>query len=840
MFYCFVDLVCNLSAFQIPQTSRKPNLNYQFTILTWVLLAAAIAGLYVVVVVWKRRKVQSNIYLVFLELAAAVWSFTAIFELAATTIPLKLLWSQVSYLGIASVPLFYFLYALAFGQYSRYITKRNVLTLSCIPVVTILAVVTNNQHGLFYSDISINMNNFGMYEHNIFFWIYIAYAYLLLLFGIVIFTRTIIRSNRFFTPRILLVLFGTVMPLVGNIMYVFELNPIPGLDWTPIAFVFSGIILGWGNYRFKMFDLTPLARNQLVETMKDGVLVIDEQAQVVDLNPAMQSIIGMPISQIIGQPTEVLLSQWTDLHDHLKTDYTGQIEVQSGAGQSLRYLQLYISSLHDRHDQFTGQLIMLRDITDRKQADQVLRETETKYSELFQSMSNGVAIYEPVNNGGNFIIKDLNAAGEKLTKVKIAEIRGKLATEAFPGLKEFGMLAVFKQVLDSGQAQHYPTKLYSDSKLESWFENYIYKLPSGDIVAIFNDITQKKLVENQLKESEQQFRLVWDKSPLGMRITDLAGIVIKVNQVYADMVEMDIDQIEGHSLAVVYSSELRENIIRKHQQRVKDRSIEAFMEREITFWNGKNIWLAVSNSYINYQGQEFILGIFNDYTQRKLGEDQLQEANSIKELLLDIITHDLKNPAGVIRGFAEIALEDGADQDILENIHQSSDSLLKVIENASVLSKVTIGDEIAKEQINLRDLIQSIEKEFAPSLDYAGMSLESNISEGLEITANPIIAEVFKNYLSNAIKHAKSGKRIIIESKLLDDCMCVHVIDFGQPIPEAEYDHIFFRKYQLKSERGMGLGLAIVKRIAEAHNAQVGVKPNQPTGNIFYIKFPRG
>jgi len=325
-----------------------------------------------------------------------------------------------------------------------------------------------------------------------------------------------------------------------------------------------------------------------------------------------------------------------------------------------------------------------------------------------------------------------------------------------------------------------------------------------------------------------------------MRITDMAGTVIKVNQAYADMVEMDIDQIEGHSLAVVYSSKLRENIIRKHQERVKDRSIEAFLEREITFWSGKNIWLAVSNSYINYRGQEFILGIFNDYTKRKLSEDQLQEANSIKELLLDIITHDLKNPAGVIRGFAEIALEDGADQDILENIRHSSDSLLKVIENASVLSKVTIGDEIDKEQINLKELIEKIAKEFISSLDYTGMSLESHISEGLEITANPIIAEVFKNYLSNAIRYAKSGKRIIIESLLLDDCICVHVIDFGPPIPEEEYDHIFFRKYQLNSERGMGLGLAIVKRIAEAHNAQVGVKANQPTGNIFYIKFPRG
>ncbi|NQU27560.1 MAG: ATP-binding protein, partial [Candidatus Marinimicrobia bacterium] len=108
------------------------------------------------------------------------------------------------------------------------------------------------------------------------------------------------------------------------------------------------------------------------------------------------------------------------------------------------------------------------------------------------------------------------------------------------------------------------------------------------------------------------------------------------------------------------------------------------------------------------------------------------------------------------------------------------------------------------------------------------------------VKANPIIAEVFNNYISNAIKYAKAGKKIVIEGKRKADFITIAVKDFGTSIPEIEYEHIFERNIQLRTQekRGRGLGLAIVKRIAEAHNAEFGIIPNKPNGNIFFIKIP--
>lgn len=217
---------------------------------------------------------------------------------------------------------------------------------------------------------------------------------------------------------------------------------------------------------------------------------------------------------------------------------------------------------------------------------------------------------------------------------------------------------------------------------------------------------------------------------------------------------------------------------------------------------------------------------------------QLENSNRLKELLFDIIAHDLKNPAGLVKGFAEFGLETDPDNEIFQEIQVSTDRLLKVLDNATLLSKIATGDEIDKEQVDITEMIKTITKEFATQLENAKMSLDLNIKKKIIVKANPIISEVFRNYISNAIKYASSGEKIIVDTQEEDGILTINVIDHGDTIAEKEQENIFKRSIQLDRTSGSGLGLAIVKRIAAAHKAEVGVKPNKPTGNIFYIKFP--
>ena len=218
--------------------------------------------------------------------------------------------------------------------------------------------------------------------------------------------------------------------------------------------------------------------------------------------------------------------------------------------------------------------------------------------------------------------------------------------------------------------------------------------------------------------------------------------------------------------------------------------------------------------------------------------NQLKDSNNLKELLFDIIAHDLKNPASVLKGFADIALENDPDNNICKEIQLGTERLLKVIDNTTVLSKVATGDEIYKEAIDITEMINTISKEFAAQLQFANMNLDMKIKEQIIVNANPIIAEVFRNYIGNAIKYASSGEKIIIEAAEKENILTINFIDQGDTISDKDKKYIFKRKVQLGNTSGSGLGLAIVNRIAVAHKAKVGVRPNKSTGNIFYIKIP--
>ncbi len=245
----------------------------------------------------------------------------------------------------------------------------------------------------------------------------------------------------------------------------------------------------------------------------------------------------------------------------------------------------------------------------------------------------------------------------------------------------------------------------------------------------------------------------------------------------------------------------------------------------------------VASAIHNKQNQE---AIKNSEEKYRILSGQLAETNSMKELLLDVITHDLKNPAGVINGLSELLIEDYPDNQELELVGESCSNLLKVIDNATIVSKVTLGDEIAKEDIDLVKMIHTVAAEFDSSLKASGMEFHCEYDQELIIKANPIIAEVFKNYVSNAIKYSADGKKIVVEIQTDDHYVTVNFIDFGPTVPEKKRPLVFTRGVQLDkaAKHGRGLGLAIVKRIAEAHDAEVGVLPNSPNGNIFYIRFP--
>lgn len=146
----------------------------------------------------------------------------------------------------------------------------------------------------------------------------------------------------------------------------------------------------------------------------------------------------------------------------------------------------------------------------QNQIEQELEEYQVKFKILFDNVCSGVAIYEAINNGEDFIFIDFNPASEKIENINKEELIGKCVTDVFPGVKEFGLLDVFRRVYKTGTPEHHPVSVYKDERIAGWRENFVSRLPSGQIVAVYDDISARKRSELAARMTDQCFRAIAD------------------------------------------------------------------------------------------------------------------------------------------------------------------------------------------------------------------------------------------------------------------------------------------------------------------------------------------
>ncbi|MBN1591790.1 MAG: PAS domain S-box protein [Candidatus Coatesbacteria bacterium] len=169
----------------------------------------------------------------------------------------------------------------------------------------------------------------------------------------------------------------------------------------------------------------------------------------------------------------------------------------------------------------------------RRNAEVALRDSESRFRAMFEHMSSGVAIYEAVDDGEDFIFKDFNPAGLRMEKVEKEDIIGKRVTECFPGVRDIGLLESFRRVWKTGKPERHPISLYRDDSHVGWRENYVYLLSSGEVVAIYDDVTDRKQAEEALGQSEAKYRSLTDdvleSSGVGIFILNAEFEVVWVN-----------------------------------------------------------------------------------------------------------------------------------------------------------------------------------------------------------------------------------------------------------------------------------------------------------------------
>jgi diguanylate cyclase (GGDEF)-like protein len=351
-------------------------MTWNYTLYAGILHFTAIISACVGFIALRRRSGGAGA-LALLMFAVTEWAFMSGLETAAVGIQNKIFWSKMEYLGALSAPTLFLVFALQYSQKTRWLKPVYLVLLTVVPIAGFILTSTNELHHLVWTSFSpsIALPNVLIYGHGIGFYVLIAYDYLVIFVGIIILLEEWYRATQPYRLQVGTLLLGSLFPFVAGIVYTFFPGILPGLNLTPISFSLTGLVIAVGIFRIHLFDLTPLARHDLIENLDDGILVLDSQNRVVDINPVAQSILSATSVESLGQPITKVLKFWPGLARRLHdSNVKGETEVRWGTNPP-RYFHLTFSPLYGQHKQLAGRLIILRDISNRHQTEAELAHT---------------------------------------------------------------------------------------------------------------------------------------------------------------------------------------------------------------------------------------------------------------------------------------------------------------------------------------------------------------------------------------------------------------------------------------------------------------------------------
>lgn len=352
--------------------------NYTISPLFLLLLLGGLIGIIFFLFLTRYRNAPGVKYLLVWQMASAIWAFTYAFEFAANDLSTKIFWSKLSYFGIVYCSVSFFFFSLEFSAQYQFLKKKFILAFYTLSTLFILSPFTNSLHHLHWKEyFIIHETNATGYVYGPLFWIIFAYSYILLIFGIINIALMFFRMSGYYKRQIVLLFIACLLPPIGNISYVFHINPVPGFDWTPFTFLLTGILISINIFLNRMFDLVPFARAKLFDILPDGILIMNNSLKIADCNPALKKLLGDSDWEIIGRKVEDVFPHRKELiqeivkHDEYHTRIFREVKGET------HYFDLYALALFDQHQKVNGRLIVLQNVTLHVEAEEKIRKANT-------------------------------------------------------------------------------------------------------------------------------------------------------------------------------------------------------------------------------------------------------------------------------------------------------------------------------------------------------------------------------------------------------------------------------------------------------------------------------
>ena len=356
----------------------------------FLLIISAIISMVLAIYTWQRRQTRGAKPFCLMWVALTVWLLSYSLEIITFNETQRLMWSRMTFFGVTVVPVAWFWFSLEYTGRDKWVTRRNIALLFVEPVIILILIWTNSYHHLFLTEVLFDSSDVILkvnMRYGPAFFVHAAYSYLLLLAGTFLLGQAFFRAKGLYKKQLGITLVGALIPWLANILYVFPLEAVGYFDPTPLAFFLSGLLMGWAIFGYQLIDIAPIARTTVIEYMSDGMLVLDTQNRIADINAAAEEILSCDASDVLGTSAIELLGRWPDLVTQFADTTETQSEISVVEDDATYYFELLISPLEDNRKRPLGRLVMFRNITEPKQ-------TEEAYFTLVEQTLQGFAIIQ--------------------------------------------------------------------------------------------------------------------------------------------------------------------------------------------------------------------------------------------------------------------------------------------------------------------------------------------------------------------------------------------------------------------------------------------------------------
>jgi len=585
----------------------------------------------------------------------------------------------------------------------------------------------------------------------------------------------------------------------------------------------------------------------LTETVPDLIMMIDRPGTILFVN---RTVTGVSLDKVIGRNFfDFMLNENRPIvRSHIEQVFlngeTTSYEMQDPRGTDVPRWFITRAAPVNSGDEVIAATIIATDITERKEAEARLRESEARYRALAEATLEGIGITEE-----GVIIDVNNRFGEMLGYARDEMIGKRTSDFIFPEDQEF---VQHETTSDHGHTYEYRLTRKDNSiiEIEAHGKSIVYRGHPARIT-IIRDITARKQVEQVLRESEAKFRTLVDASPVATSIMR-DDRFLYVNPAWEEATGYPKDEALAMSPGALFHPDICDEVFQRSAARLKGEDVASRYEAQIVTKDGVLRWFGFTTTIIAYEHIPAILTVSADITERKQAQKHHLALALEKErvqILSNFITqasHEFRTPLSIINTSAYLLKrrKDPVNQELhIHKIEEQVTHIAQLISDLSMMSDLDSIQHLEVVDIDLNEVVQTIDNVRQPTLQAKGLRTVLELSDTpLLVPANSEhLRQAIERIWDNAIQHMPDGGTITVRSQRLATNTVLEINDTGSGIREADLPRIFERFYRADeagTTRGFGLGLSIAKAIVALHQGSIEVESVEGKGSTFRILLP--